>query len=63
MPDTTFPTPPVIGTVVEVHPSVGDPYRDRVTGFDSTNGAVFLAGGEIVGNHLGEGYSTFTVIG
>jgi hypothetical protein len=51
-----------VGTLVHVTSAVGEPYRDRVTGFDATDGAVFLAGGEIVANHLGDGYSTFEVV-
>ena len=62
MPNTSFPTPPIVGSLVHVTSAVGEPYRDRVTGFDATDGAVFLAGGEIVANHLGDGYSTFEVV-
>lgn len=59
----TFPTPPVIGAIVEITPAGGEPYRDRVVGFDPGDGAVLLAGGEIVANHLGDGYSTFEPVG
>jgi hypothetical protein len=62
MSNTSFPTPPIVGSIVHVTPSVGEPYRDRVTGFDATDGAVFLAGGEIVANHLGEDYSPFELV-
>jgi hypothetical protein len=51
-----------VGSIVHVTPSIGEPYRDRVTGFDATDGAVFLAGGEIVANHLGEDYSPFELV-
>ena len=62
MANAAFPTPPLVGTLVEVHPTVGEPYCDRVTGFDASDGAVILAGGEIVANHLGEMFSAFEIV-
>lgn len=58
----TYPAPPVTGTIVEVLSTAGEPYHDRVVGFDPSDGAVILAGGEIVANHLGDGYSRFEVV-
>lgn len=57
-----YPTPPVIGTRVRVLCNGGHSYEDIVTGFDPVDGAVFLAGGEIVANHGHGMISRFEVI-
>ena len=46
MPNTSFPTPPIVGTLVHVTSAVGEPYQDRVTGFDATDGAVARVTGD-----------------
>jgi hypothetical protein len=51
---TTYPTPPVIGTRVLVTHANGYAYETTVIGFDPSDGAVFVDGGEIVANHLGD---------
>lgn len=59
----TGPTPPVIGTRIQVIPKAIPPagtvyvyepgeYETTVTGFDPFDGAVFTEHGEIVANHL-----------